>query len=241
MAYTQYGNTKSKLTPLHPGVATRINGTAVFNGHLSAARRGHPIWSWPLRWKGVANPALGPGQPGLIFIGDMCDIFIQGRRSEIIDRICGTVALSPHIGMLLTRRTKRMADYFATLDPRTARRWQPKLWLGFSAENQAWLDRRWADVRALANSGWFTFVSIAPMIGPVTLPDDFLKLGRWVIVAGERGRLRKIRAMRPAWARAVRDQCRDHGIPLFVKQMAKFKARPPDLRIRQFPRPMSFR
>jgi protein gp37 len=39
----------------------------------------------------------------------------------------------------------------------------------------------------------------------------------------------------PAWARAVRAQCRAAGVPLFVKQMSKKAPIPPDLLIRQFP------
>jgi protein gp37 len=115
--------------------------------------------------------------------------------------------------------------------------WLAKLWLGFSAENQHWFDHRWADMRRLAEAGWTVFVSIAPMIGPVTLPADFLALGprAWVIVAGEQGRHADCRDMDPNWARAVRDQCTAAGIPFFMKQMAKGAPIPPDLQIRQFP------
>ena len=92
-------------------------------------------------------------------------------------------------------------------------------------------------MRPLANAGWFTFVSIAPMIAPVTLPPDFLALGQrtWVIVAGEQGPHDRCRDMDPQWARAIRDQCAAAGIPFFMKQMAKGAAIPPDLHIRQFP------
>jgi hypothetical protein len=65
-----------------------------------------------------------------------------------------------------------MTAYFAAQSPRTVRLWQPKLWLGFSAENQEWFDRRWADMHRLAEAGWFVFLSIAPMLEPVTLPED---------------------------------------------------------------------
>ena len=123
------------------------------------------------------RPQLGPGRPSLIFVGDMSDLFHKDRTDEIIERVCATIAVSDHIGLLLTKRTSRMRKYFAAQSPRTARRWKAKLWLGFSAENQQWLDCRWADMRALAEGGRFVFVSIAPMIGPVTLPGDFLALG----------------------------------------------------------------
>jgi protein gp37 len=139
----------------------------------------------------------------------MADLFYK-RPDKIITRVCATIALSAHIGELLTKRTPRMAHYFAALDPRTVALWQPKLLLGFSAENQEWFDRRWADMRPLAELGWFIFVSLAPMIGPVRLPPDLLALGRraWVIVAGEQGRHRDCRDMDPIGASGARSMQR---------------------------------
>ena len=89
--------------------------------------------------------------------------------------------------------------------------------------------------------GGSLFVSIAPMLGPVTLPSDFLALGKrtWVIVAGEQGPHKACRDMDPDWARALRDQCRASGIPFFLKQMARKEPIPPGLLIRQFPSPSS--
>jgi protein gp37 len=83
------------------------------------------------------------------------------------------------------------------------------------------------------------FVSIAPMLGPVKLPTDFLALRdrSWVIVAGEQGPHRLCRDMNPDWARAIREQCVAAGIPLFVKQMSRKEPIPPDLLIREFPTP----
>ena len=97
-------------------------------------------------------------------------------------------------------------------------------------------------MRALAAAGWFVFVSIAPMLGPVTLPPDFLALGQrgWVICSGEQGLHKFCRDLDPRWARALRDQCRESGVPFFMKQMARREANPipPDLMMtttRQFP------
>jgi protein gp37 len=73
------------------------------------------------------------------------------------------------------------------------------------------------------------------MIEPVRLPDDFLALGKWVIVAGEQGPYRQCRPMDTRWARALRDQCAVAGIAFFMKQLAMKRAIPPDLLIRQFP------
>jgi hypothetical protein len=118
------------------------------------------MWNWPLTWPGVVNPALGPGKPNLIFCVLEGDLFVEGRPKKDIDRVCTTVALSKHIGLLCTKYTPQMAGYFAALDQRIVRVWQPKLWLGFSAENQECFNRRWVDIRPLAEAGWFVFVSI---------------------------------------------------------------------------------
>ena len=225
----------------HRGVIDRIRGQPVFNGKLTAAPPGHDVWTWrPLRWPGAEHPALGPGQPSLIFVGDMSDLFHEQRPERDIDRTVGTIALSEHIGLLLTKRSARMAGYFATQSLRTRQRWQPKMWLGFSAERQREFDQRWADMRPLAESGWRIFVSVAPMIGPARLPPDFLSLRErgWVIVAGEQGPHRLCRDMKPSWARAIRDQCAEAGVAFFMKQMARKAPIPPDLLIREFPQLM---
>jgi protein gp37 len=133
----------------------------------------------------------------------MSDLFHERRPDKIIDRVCETIALSDHIGLLLTKRTGRMAKYFLKQLRLTVRQWQKKLWLGFSAEDQECFDERWPDMRALAAAGRFV------LIAPVTLPPDFLALGKqmWVIVAGEQGKRADIRDMDPSWALAIKDQC----------------------------------
>jgi protein gp37 len=222
---------------VHNGVTLARGRRRIFNGKLTVAPAGHPLWVWPLRWPGAPSPKLGPNKPSLIFVGDMSDLFHNRRPNEIIDRVCATIATSDHIGLLLTKRTARMAKYFEAKSARTVCLWQPRLWLGFSAERQQEFDERWADMRALARTGWIVFVSIAPMLGPVTLPDDFLALGprAWVIVAGEQGPHAHCRKMEPDWARAIRKQCDDAGSSFFMKQMSRGAPIPPDLQIRLFP------
>ena len=221
------------------GVITRVNEQWVFSGELTVLRKGHRLWWKPREWEGAEHPKLGDGKPSLLWIGDCTDVFIEGRPLELISRALAMVVISKHIGLVLEKRTELLVDYFLALDPRTVMRWQPKLWLGFSAENQEWFVRRWADMRRLAELGWFIFVSIAPMIGPVILPDDFLALGQqaWVIVSGEqRVPGTHPRPMKRQWARAVRDQCAKAGIPFFFKQMAGGAPIPPDLQnLRHFP------
>jgi protein gp37 len=217
--------------PLYLGTTDERDNRYTFNNKLTELDRGDPTNLWPLLWPGAKEPVLGKGKPSLIFISDMSDLFHEDRPTSVIDRTLATVASSNHIGLVLTKRTDRMAEYFKRRE-----RWKSKLWLGFSAENQNWFDRRWPAMRQLAERGWLVFVSIAPMLGPVKLPDDSLTLLRWVICSGEQGPLAHIRHIHPDWVRAVRDRCAEDHIAFFMKQMSGKRRIPRDLQIRQFPR-----
>jgi protein gp37 len=219
----------------------------VFNGRLTVLPPGHPSWTWPLTWPGARPPLLGIGKPSLIFVGDMADLFHERRDVGVIDQVVATVANSPHghIGQLLTKRADVMAAYFAaqsaTQSAATRQRWKRRLWLGFSAENQEWFDRRWAHARALAADGFTVFVSVAPMIGAIRLPPDFRAYGDrvQVICSGER-MAKTPRYLDPNWARRLRDQCAGARVAFFMKQCSGGCAShptpiPDDLQIQQFP------
>lgn len=226
-----------KSETVYTGVTALNNrGRRVWTNNLRALQDGDRIWTLPLTFPGVINPALGAGKPNLIFAVMEGDLFVEGRPTKDIDRVCATIAQSDHIGLLVTKYTTQMAAYFTALDPRTVRLWKPKLWLCFSAENQQWFDRRWADLRALAEAGWFVFTSLAPLLAPITLPQDFLELGRWVIVNGECEQIEpeRCRPMDADWGRAIRDQCRAAKIPFFMRRMHSGAFVPAGLRIRDF-------
>jgi protein gp37 len=203
------------------------------------------MWNFPLTFPGVVNPALDPETadpaqiPNLIFAVVDGDLFVEGRPKEDINRVCATLAASKHLGLLCTKYTKQMAAFLAALDPRPVRRWQPKFVLCFSAENQECFDERWADLRPFADAGWFVSVALSPLLGPVTLPPDFLALGQrtWVIVYGECNRWEpeRCRPMDANRVRAICDQCRAAGIPFFMRGMHTGAYVPPDLQITEFP------
>jgi protein gp37 len=167
----------------------------------------------------------------------MSELFLPERSKEVLDRTIGTLAMSRHHVLILTKLPEQMAAYFNAQPTIIQQRWRKKFLLGFSAENQEWFDRRWPPMRALAQQGWYIFVSIAPMIGTVKLPIDLLTLGKrtWVICSGEQGPSAHVRYMSSTWARGVRDQCADFDVPFFLKQMSGEKPIPPDLFIREFP------
>ena len=234
----QRAGAKREVRLLYAGITELIDGRPVFNGRTTQLPPGHPGWTLPLVYPGAYRPVLGPGKPSLIFVGDMSDVFFR-QPTWVINKVVGTIAASPHIGLLLTRRPGRMRAYFtAPRTPLTLRRQQECLWLGFSAGFQQAFDARWPHLRTLAERGWLVFVSIAPMREPVRLPPDLLALGdrAWVIVAGEQGAHKDCRDMDLDWARAIRDQCANAGVAFFFKQLSRKAPIPFDLMIREFPR-----
>ena len=104
------------------------------------------------------------------------------------------------------------------------------MWLGVSVE-----DQKWADIRIpalLDTPAAVRFLSCEPLLGPVDLAiacrASHIKLGPldpkpdWVIVGGESGP--GARPMELRWARSLRYQCNDAGIPFLFKQWGQHDA-----------------
>lgn len=119
------------------------------------------------------------------------------------------------------------------------------LWLGVSVEDQRAANER---IPALLDTpAAVRWLSCEPLIGQVdlkaidlpreekldalvgTVPLRYSPGGRqvnkidWVVVGGESGK--KARPMHPRWARILRDQCEDAGVPYFFKQWGTWQPR----------------
>lgn len=110
----------------------------------------------------------------------------------------------------------------------------PNIWLGVSTERQKEADERIPLL--LQTPAAVRFISAEPLIDSLSLrwakwddwtnPDgtgrqtvnhlDGARMLDWVIVGGESGP--RARPMNPRWARELRDQCREAGVPFFFKQ-----------------------
>jgi protein gp37 len=198
------------------------------------------------------------------FIGDMTDVFGEWIPDDLLNQLfSGTLKLRTDVTwQILTKRAQRMAEYLCWRygGGRIPSR---NIHVGCSVENQRYADERIPHL--LACPAAVRFLSIEPMLGPVTLPS----LGftgpqtvvDWVIVGGESGL-----GARPCdfeWIRSIVAQCRAANLPCFVKQVGSlpvssrgcpiecqcslhygFKDRkggdpaewPADLRVREFPR-----
>jgi protein gp37 len=106
----QLAGTRLKNHPLYAGTTTVVKGKPVFNGMMTAADDDHPVWTWPLRWRGAKHPVMGAGKPSLIFVGDMSDLFHENRDELDIGQVVAVGMCSHHVMQMLTKRADRMAE-----------------------------------------------------------------------------------------------------------------------------------
>lgn len=185
---------------------------------------GDKHWAEPLRWNAEAAAS---GEPWRVFCASMADVFED--RPDLVaerDRLFAMIDRTPALTwLLLTKRPEKIQPLwpFGFYDEQFG--WA-NLWLGTTVENQEAADRRIPELLAVPAA--LRFLSVEPLLGPVDLglnlrgmlstADDLNgpRIG-WVIVGGESGP-----GARPcdlAWIRDVVRQCREAGVPVFVKQL----------------------
>lgn len=187
-------------------------------------------------------------KPQRIFVNSMSDLFHEALTNEQIAEVfhvmhgeASTVAAPEHTYQILTKRPARMLAWFEWLreyngdDPTILalavylRLQGPhsRVWLGVSCEDQKRADERIPLLLQVPAA--VRFISAEPLIGSIrfreTLGGDWLASGLsgerrgldWVIVGGESGP--GARACDRRWVYGVVDQCRQAGVPCFVKQL----------------------
>jgi phage protein gp37/gp68 len=150
----------------------------------------------PLNWKGNHN----------IFACSMSDIFHENVPFEFVDKMFNVIKQTPqHRYQILTKRAKRMTEYFYTRDI-------PKnVWLGVTVEAKSYRFR----IDLLRNMpATVKFLSCEPLV------EDLEELNLagidWVIVGGESGS--QARPMQESWALNIRRQVEEQGSRFFFKQ-----------------------
>ncbi|MGN7883660.1 phage Gp37/Gp68 family protein [Ensifer sp. 22460] len=218
--------TRLKNHPSREGLTRDTKAGPVWTGEV----RFNPQWlDEPLHWK----------KPRMIFVCAHGDLFAEGVPDEWIDQVFAIMSQAPqHTFQVLTKRPERMRSYLTrsqlehhlvvallrtTFPVPEPGRWPhlplPNVWLGVSVEDQKRADERQGLMLEVANSGWHTWVSYEPAIGPVDWKDwRFL---RWLVSGGESGP----RPTHPDWHRATRDFCASIGIPYLFKQWGTFAPR----------------
>ena len=152
----------------------------------------------PLRWR----------KPRRVFVNSMSDMFHPQIPKEFLERVWDVMLRADqHVYQVLTKRPGRAVISLRHLEVPS------HIWLGTSIESEHYARR----VDVLARTGApVLFVSAEPLLGPIDL-RPWLDTLSWVIVGGESGP--GARPMDLDWARDLREQCRDAGVPFFLKQL----------------------
>jgi protein gp37 len=162
----------------------------------------------PLRWK----------KPQRIAVAYHGDLF--RATDDEIGSVIQIIDISPqHEFLFLTKCAKEARDFLLS-QREYGDAWPKNIRVGFSASNQAKFDARWLHMRDLAAAGWFVWVSLEPLTGPVDISAALKQGLRWVVVGGESGP--GARPMHPDWARGIRDQCRAAKVPFWFKQWGEW-------------------
>jgi len=193
------------------------------------------------RCPGCEHPMVATMKPvrQRVFCASLADVFeLKEDQIEEMDQwrsdFWKLIEQTPNLDwLLLTKRPENIETMIP--DEWFGFRTMPKnIWWGFSAENQKEFDARVPIMESFSRRHFQCyFVSIEPMLGPIDIRDwlDEEDLGDedasmwsspidWVICGGESGP--NARPMNPEWARSLRDQCQEAGIPFFFKQWGEW-------------------
>jgi len=197
---------------------SRRLGIGLWGARADRRYFGDAHWKEPVRWNA---DALASRERRRVFCASMSDVFeprsdLEPWRRRLWTLIDATPGLD---WLLLTKRP----DQIASKVPWGCR-WPDNVWLGTTAENQLWANRRLPVL--IEHQAAVRFVSCEPLLGRVDLSAWLSGHRRrrgvdWVIVGGESGH--KARPMHPEWATDIRDQCASAGVPFHFKQWGQWR------------------
>lgn len=200
---------------------SRRFGFAIWGPESSIRTLSEEHWLEPLKWNATAAKQ---SQRARVFCASMADIF-EGRKEQapLRERVWQLIEQTPHLDWLLL--TKRPAK--ATRLVPWGKNWPENVWLGTTAENQHWADKR---IPALLDApAKVRFISAEPLLGPINIAPYLRGKASidWVIAGGESGS--GARPTDPDWIRGIRDQCEQAGKAFFFKQWGTWGPSPSGL------------
>jgi protein gp37 len=221
---------------------------------VSNWRQSPPYWTGEVRClpKRLEQP-LHWRKPRRVFVNSMSDLFHEkvpfSFIAEVFHTMTGECDYRPapeHTYQILTKRPKRMLEFFHWLDSyrdgeafiealQELYRHPPyfsRVWLGVSVENQRTADERIPLL--LKTPAALRWVSYEPALGPICFDalwetavyrgdksSGFIDYDGvdWLVVGGESGP--GARPCEVEWIRSTVQQCKAAGVPLFVKQVGR--------------------
>lgn len=143
----------------------------------------------------------------MIFVNSMSDLFHADVPETYIAQVFDVMARCPqHTFQVLTKRAERLARLAARLP------WPSHIWMGVSVESPNY---RWRIDYLRKTPAAVRFVSAEPLLE--SLPNLNLEGIHWLIAGGE-----SQPGARPAdvaWFKDLREQCHQHNVAFFLKQL----------------------
>ena len=199
-------------------MATRY-GRVDWGPHGERKRTADANWRNPIKWNAQAKAFRREnGYRPRVFCASLADVLDNqvdpAWRKDLFDLIRDCRRLD---WLLLTKRPQNMKKML----PSDWGDGYRNVWLGVTAENQEWFDRRWPILRDIP--AVIKFISYEPAIGPLRLPKEG-PLPDWLISGGESGG--GARPVDPEWVRRVIRDCRRYGVAPFHKQWGTHQSNP---------------
>jgi protein gp37 len=182
---------------------------ALFPERIEAACR------WPdLTGTARADKPWLDGMPRVIFLDDLGDTFTESLSIDWLLPYAEQMAASPHIWLFLTKRPRRMREFFKLLG-----RVPDNFWPGttVTAPNTEWRVRELVKIdsprRWVSLEPWWNYVDFRP----------YLRELAWIIVGGESEQGERQPMPMPAGnVRELRDLCQFSGVRMFLKQWGAY-------------------
>ena len=144
-----------------------------------------------------------------IFVCSMADLFGEWVPDEWIEDVFEACKAAPQHNYLFL--TKNPARYIELENDRKMP-WSDNFWFGTSVTRQS------------DNYTWFKdkkfhwFLSIEPLLEDLKNMDVQNPLPEWIIIGAETGRRKDRVIPKREWIENIVDQCREYGIPVFMKE-----------------------
>lgn len=175
-------------------------------------------WRQPLAWNLEARAA---SRRDRVFCASMADVFEKRKDLDVSrQRLWRLIDETPNLDwLLLTKRPEQVGQLVPWVHV-----WPNNVWLGTTVETQRWAEKRIPLL--LEQPAIVSFLSCEPLLGSMDLTrwlkrDHHEPRISWIIVGGESGH--RARPMNPDWARALRDQCKAHGVAFHFKQWGNWR------------------
>lgn len=185
-------------------------------------------WQQPVSWNDNAKRL---GIRYKVFCSSMADIF-ESHPQVVQERIklWELIKKTPYLDwQLLTKRFDRIKEFL----PDDWGEGYENVWLGISVGLQKRVDQYLPEFMSIPSR--VRFLSGEPLLGEVDL-SPYLKTGKisWVITGGESGFGKvpndqnvkfRYRECKLEWIEKIVNQCKEHNVPVFVKQLGTHLSR----------------